>query len=70
MLAIALYQAALERDDLHEPIYQGLMRCHAAMGSPSESLRVYQRCRSLLNAHLSVEPSLRLRHSPASIRAH
>jgi hypothetical protein len=66
---VSVYQISFERNGLHETLYQALMRCHQAMGAPSESLRVYERCRTLLRAALGVEPSFETTALYRSIRA-
>jgi LuxR family maltose regulon positive regulatory protein len=55
-LAIDLYENALVIDDLSERSYLKLMRCYCKIGHNSEALKVYQRCKKLLMAHLGVEP--------------
>jgi len=84
-LAIALYRAALEQDNLADELYQRLIECHLARGEHAQALNVYRRCRSCsrsfspeaIGAHRAlVAPLLivdRLGHSgsrlPASARA-
>ena len=55
--AIGLYERALQQDNLIEPFYRGLMRCHHARGENTEALRMYRRCRELLSIVLSTLPS-------------
>jgi ATP/maltotriose-dependent transcriptional regulator MalT/DNA-binding SARP family transcriptional activator len=55
--ALALYERALESDDLAESFYRGLMQCHAALGRRAEAVEVFSRCRKTLAARLAVEPS-------------
>jgi len=55
--ATRYYQRALEIDDLAEALYQRLIVCHGNLGEKAEALKVYTRCRSVLSAVLSVEPS-------------
>ena len=55
--AAELYQAGLEIDDLAEPLYQGLMRCHRQRGQRGEALLAYDRCRKALRDSLGIEPS-------------
>lgn len=55
--AIALYELALQQDSLIESFYRGLMRCHAARGETTESLRSYRRCKELLLVVLSAAPT-------------
>jgi DNA-binding SARP family transcriptional activator len=54
---LAVYERALEADDLAESLYRGLMQCHAKLGQRAEAVEVYSRCRKTLAARLSVEPS-------------
>lgn len=55
--AIEYYRKGLEVDDLAEQFYRHLMICHRQRGDHAEGLRVYQRCRSALDASLGIEPS-------------
>jgi DNA-binding SARP family transcriptional activator len=55
--AIALYESALQQDNLIEPFYRGLMRCHHALGETTEALRMYRRCRELFSIVLSTAPA-------------
>ena len=55
--AIELYERALQQDNLLEPFYRGLMRCHHALGDPSAALVSYRRCRELLSIVLGTTPS-------------
>jgi LuxR family maltose regulon positive regulatory protein len=55
--ALALYERALDSDDLAESFYRGLMQCHAALGRRAEAVEVFSRCRKTLAARLAVEPS-------------
>jgi len=55
--ALALYQRALELDDVHEGFYQGAMRCCVQLGKSANGIVVYQRCRSTLHKRLHVSPS-------------
>jgi len=50
--ALATYQRALDTDGLHEPFYQGLLRCLLAQGRESEARRELQRCRERLELDL------------------
>jgi LuxR family maltose regulon positive regulatory protein len=55
--AIALYSKGLEADDLVEPFYQGLMRCHRSLGRHAEAMNVFRRLRQLLSVVLGIAPS-------------
>jgi DNA-binding SARP family transcriptional activator len=55
--AAKLYQHGLDADNMAEAFYQGLMRCHAAAGRPTDAIATYQRLRQLLSVTLSVKPS-------------
>ena len=55
--AIALYERALTREVLAEPIYRALMRAHLARGERAEALRTFRRCRELLAAVLGTTPA-------------
>jgi DNA-binding SARP family transcriptional activator len=57
--AIAMYQAALEQDNLAEELYQRLIECHLACGEVARALNAYRRCRELLSIVLGVKPSAR-----------
>jgi len=57
--AIAMYQAALEQDNLAEELYQRLIECHLACGELARALNAYRRCRELLSIVLGVKPSAR-----------
>ena len=56
--AIALYERALEEDNLAEDLYRRLMRGHLARGEPAEAARVYRRCREMLSVQLGIPPSV------------
>ena len=55
-----------------EDVYERLMRAHTAAGNRAQAIRVYHRCRSLLDEELAIRPSpqlearfLSLLHEPA-----
>lgn len=54
--AIAVYQRALEIDDLVEEFYLGLIRAYAALGRTSEALSTYDRYEGVLSGRLHVKP--------------
>ncbi|MET0733032.1 MAG: BTAD domain-containing putative transcriptional regulator, partial [Casimicrobiaceae bacterium] len=47
--ARALYERALEQDNLAEPLYRRLMICQREMGDAAGALTTYRRCRELLS---------------------
>jgi ATP/maltotriose-dependent transcriptional regulator MalT/DNA-binding SARP family transcriptional activator len=55
--AVARYTRGLEEDDLAEEFYQGLMRCHLALGNRAEGLSIYGRLRKVLGKALGISPS-------------
>ncbi len=55
--AMRLYERALVRDPLAEPIYRALMRAHLELGERAEALRTHRRCCQMLRAVLGSEPS-------------
>ena len=55
--ALGWYARALEQDNLVEAFYRGLMRCHLALGDPSEALRSYRRLKELLSIVLGTTPT-------------
>lgn len=55
--AIACYERGLARQVLAEPFYRGLMRCHIALGEPTEAMLAFRRCRDLLAQVLGLAPS-------------
>jgi DNA-binding SARP family transcriptional activator len=55
--AIKCCEKALEVDDLAEEFYQHLIICHQRLGRRAKALAVYNRCRSVLDAKLGIEPS-------------
>lgn len=67
--AIALYERAIQIDDLAEHSYQGLMACLAAQGNYLEALAVYERCRQLFQATFEIEPSQATQQLAADIKA-
>lgn len=66
--ALSWYEHGLEVEPLAEPFYQGLMRIHRALHRPADGLRVYQRCRRVLNAELQVNPSSETESLAAALR--
>jgi DNA-binding SARP family transcriptional activator len=57
--AVKCYEKGLEVDDLAEEFYQHLMLCYQRLGRRAKVLAVYQRCRSVLETRLGLEPSAR-----------
>lgn len=67
--AIALYRAALEHDNLAEPLYRRLIECHLARGEHAEALNAYRRCRDLLSIVLGLKPAEQTERLAARIGA-
>jgi LuxR family maltose regulon positive regulatory protein len=55
--ALECYRRGIEADELAEEFYQGVMRCHAAMGRTAEGMAAYRRLRQTLSVVLGVQPS-------------
>jgi DNA-binding SARP family transcriptional activator len=55
--ALDLYLRGLDADNLTESFYQGLMRCHAALGRHTDALGAYRQLRETLAATLGIGPS-------------
>lgn len=55
--AIELYLRSLDADDMAEPFYQGLMRCHAALGQDAEAIAVYHRLTRTFAVTAGLKPS-------------
>jgi two-component SAPR family response regulator len=55
--AAAIYKRGIDTDELAEEFYQGLMRCHLALGQVAEGLAVYRRLRQILSIVLSIVPA-------------
>jgi DNA-binding SARP family transcriptional activator len=55
--AAEVYEQALARDVLAEPLYRALMRAQLQLGERAEALRTYARCRELLATVLGVTPA-------------
>jgi len=55
--AVICYQKGLEINDLAEDLYRRLMNSYKYLGRPSEAIAVYKRCKEILFANLSIEPS-------------
>lgn len=55
--AAAMYRRGIEADDLSEPFYRGLMRCHARLGRINEAVVAYRNLRHLLSVTLGRKPS-------------
>jgi DNA-binding SARP family transcriptional activator len=56
-VALALYVKGLEINPLAESLHRGLMRCYLRSGSYAEALSSFERCRTLLDTSLGIEPS-------------
>jgi len=55
--ARALYERALEQDNLAEALYRRLMICQREAGDPAGALTTYRRCRDLLSIVLGRKPA-------------
>jgi len=55
--ARALYEAALERDNLAEAVYRRLMVCQRELGDAAGAMLTYRRCRELLSIVLGRAPA-------------
>jgi DNA-binding SARP family transcriptional activator len=55
--AVAIYQRAIELDNLAEDLYRQLMICLREQGERAAALQVYRRCRELLSVVLGMKPS-------------
>ncbi len=64
----ACYQRGIETDDLVEQFYQGLIRCHTAVGNKAEALNVYRRLHNILSVERGTAPSPESEKLYASIR--
>ena len=51
------YRRGIDADELAEEFYQGVMRCHAAMGRTAEGMAAFRRLRQTLSVVLGVKPS-------------
>ena len=55
--ARALYERALDLDNLAEAVYRRLMVCQRELGDPAGALTTYRRCRELLSIVLGRKPA-------------
>jgi LuxR family transcriptional regulator, maltose regulon positive regulatory protein len=55
--ATALYEHALQFDNLSENLYRRLIICYRQSGQAAEALKVYRRCREMLSIVLGVQPT-------------
>ena len=55
--AVALYERAVDVDELSEPISQRLMRAYLALGRPADVAKEYHRCQLALRAALGTPPA-------------
>jgi LuxR family transcriptional regulator, maltose regulon positive regulatory protein len=68
--AVALLEAAIESDDLNEPLYAKLITVHAQRGAAAAGARVHVRCALTLRARLKVDPSPETARAAAALRVH
>jgi DNA-binding SARP family transcriptional activator len=55
--AIERLRKGLDADDLSEELYQQLMLCYQKRGQQAEVVKVYRRCRAMLEREFGLEPS-------------
>ena len=55
--ALTCYRRGIDADELAEEFYQGVMRCHGAMGHTAEGMAAFRRLRQTLSVVLGVKPS-------------
>ena len=55
--ALACYRRGIDADELAEEFYQGVMRCHSALGRSAEGLVTFRRLRQTLSVVLGIKPS-------------
>jgi LuxR family maltose regulon positive regulatory protein len=55
--AVALLEAAIESDDLNEPLYAKLIGVHVQTGAVAAAAHLYKRCLQVLRTRLGVQPS-------------
>ena len=67
-LAVECYQNGIGIDDLAEELYQQLMVCHHQLGQEAEVVKIYYRCRAMLQKAFGLEPSTKTREIYSSIR--
>ncbi len=65
--ARAVYERALELDNLAEAIYRRLMVCQRELGDPAGALTTYRRCRELLSIVLNRKPAAETESVRASL---
>ncbi len=56
--ALSICQAALRRDKCWEPAYLMMMQAYASQGNNPQAQAIYQRCVTVLNDELGLEPSI------------
>lgn len=67
--ALDCYQRGIERDDLAEEFYQGVMRAHHRLGNRARAMDTYHRCKRHLSISLGIKPSSATEAVYSSIRA-
>jgi len=55
--AAEYYAKGIQTDSLAEEFYRRLMICQRQLGNNADAVKTYNRCRSLLQAELGIEPS-------------
>ncbi len=55
--ALEVYRRGLDRDELAEELYQGMLKCCGKLGLRAEGVAAYKRCAAALRARIGVDPS-------------
>ncbi len=66
-LALGHAHALLQFDPINEESYRVLMRLHYLNGNRAEAMKVFERCKTILQKELNVEPSLETHKLAADI---
>jgi LuxR family maltose regulon positive regulatory protein len=67
--AVALLEAAIDTDELNEPLYAKLITVHVERGAAPAAARLYDRCARLFRARLGVDPSPQTARAITRLRA-
>ena len=55
--ALDIYHRGLNHSEPGEPLFQGLLRCHLALGQCAEGLAAFERCRAFLHERFNAHPA-------------
>ena len=55
--ALELCEKVLQKDSYREEMYRLMMRCYSLLGQLSRVTQVYQRCATVLDEELGIEPA-------------